>query len=158
MTTRPLQDGAGRAARELPPDAVRRQELAAALYARPEQLSHRLAELVDFHRREQKPMWWRMFDRADATADELRDDPGCIEGVVADGTPAVEKQSMVQTYRFDPAQECKLIAGARTQVMFTHNLQKMTLTSLDLERGVLQLKIGRKGLNEKFDGRFGTIG
>jgi uncharacterized protein len=155
---RRLQDEAGRETRELPPEAVRRQELAAALQTRPDPISHRLAELVDFHRREQKPMWWRMFDRADATADELRDDPGCIEGVTADGSPATEKQSLVQTYNFDPAQECKLAVGDRTQVMFAHNLQKMTLASLDLERGVLQLKISRKGLNEKFDGRFPVQG
>lgn len=149
-----LDDDTGGVARELSPEEVRRLELAAALQARPDQLSHRLAELVDFHRREQKPIWWRMFDRSDATAEELRDDPGCIEGVAADGAPILDKQSLIQTYRFDPAQECKLAAGTRTQVMFAHSLQKMTLASLDLECGTLQLKIGRKGLNEKFDGRF----
>jgi predicted RecB family nuclease len=141
-------------ARELPPEAIRRQELSVTLQARPDPISHRLAELVDFHRREQKPMWWRMFDRADAAPDELRDDPGCIEGVRAVGAPSVEKQSVVQKYTFDPAQECKLAAGARTQVLFAHNLQKMTLASLDIERGELQLKISRKGLGEKFGGRF----
>lgn len=141
-------------ARELPPEAMRRQELAVSLQARPDSLSHRLAELIDFHRREQKPMWWRMFDRADAAPDELRDDPGCIEGVRAVGAPSVEKQSVVQKYTFDPAQECKLAAGARTQILFAHNLQKMTLASLDIERGELQLKISRKGLGEKFGGRF----
>ena len=44
-------------------------------------------DLIDFHRREEKPMWWRMFDRADATPEELRDDSGCIEGVEASGSP-----------------------------------------------------------------------
>ena len=46
-----------------------------------------LADVIDFHRREEKPMWWRMFDRAEATPEALRDDPGCIEGVEADRTP-----------------------------------------------------------------------
>ena len=48
-------------------------------------------------------MWWRMFDRAVATAEELRDDSGCIEGIQAVGSPATEKQSQVQTYKFDPS-------------------------------------------------------
>ena len=70
-----------------------------------------LADVIDFHRREEKPMWWRMFDRAEATPEELRDDPACIEGMQAIGSPVPEKQSLVQAYRFDPSQECKLAAG-----------------------------------------------
>ena len=70
-----------------------------------------LADVMDFHRREEKPMWWRMFDRAAALPEERRDDPGCIEGLEADGDCVTEKKSLVQAYRFDPAQECKLAAG-----------------------------------------------
>ena len=104
-----------------------------------------LADLIDFHRREEKPMWWRMFDRAKAPSEELRDDPACIESIQAMGSPVSEKQSLVQTYRFDPSQECKLAAGDRSKVMFTHNLNaKFTLWELDASAGRLDLKIGRK--------------
>jgi hypothetical protein len=114
-----------------------------------------LADLIEFHRREEKPMWWRMFDRAKATPEELRDDPGCIEGVQALGLPTPQKQSFLQQYRFDPMQECKLAAGDRSRVMFTHNLEaKLTLSELDAAVGDLELKIGRKGLDEKFKGAF----
>jgi uncharacterized protein len=114
-----------------------------------------LADLIGFHRREEKPMWWRMFDRADATAQELRDDPGCIEGVRAVGSPVADKQSFVQAYSFDPAQECKLAAGEKTDVMFRFNLDtKLKLVALDASAGTLALKIGKKGLNEKFGGAF----
>ena len=88
-------------------------------------LENVLADLIDFHRREEKPMWWRMFDRADAIPEELRDDPGCIEGIQAIGSTATEKQSLVQTYSFDPSQECKLAAGDRFRMMFTYNLEPL---------------------------------
>lgn len=139
----------------LPPEVVARLDTAGKLRKQGDTNSVVLADLIDFHRREEKPMWWRMFDRAKATPEELRDDPGCIEGIQAVGTPATEKQSLVQTYRFAPSQECKLAAGDRSRVMFTHNLEaKLTLSTLDVSEGELQLRIGKKGLNEKFGGVF----
>jgi uncharacterized protein len=139
----------------LPPEVVARLDTAAQLHKRGDAISVVLADLIGFHRREEKPMWWRMFARAKATSEELRDDPGCIEGIQATGTPATEKQSFVQAYRFDPSQECKLAAGDRSRVMFTHNLEaKHTLSALDASKGELQLKISKKGLNEKFGGVF----
>lgn len=137
----------------LPPEALARLETAAKLRNQDDAISVVLADLIDFHRREKKPMWWRMFDRAKATSEVLRDDPGCIEGIQANGSPAPEKQSFVQTYRFDPSQECKLAAGDRA--MFTHNLEaKFTLSALDLAEGELQIKISQKNLNAKFAGAF----
>ncbi|MBZ5497781.1 MAG: TM0106 family RecB-like putative nuclease [Acidobacteriia bacterium] len=140
---------------DLPPEVFARLDTAAKLRKPSNGVSVVLADLIDFHRREEKPMWWRMFDRATATPEELRDDPGCIEGVQAVGSPASEKQSFVQQYRFDPAQECKLAPGDSSRVMFTHNLKaKLTLSKLDTSVGSLGLKIGKRVLNEKFSGAF----
>jgi predicted RecB family nuclease len=142
-------------AKELPPAVIARQEAVANLRRQTDALSGSLADLVDFHRREEKPMWWRMFDRAEATSEELRDDSGCIQGVEAVGTPTTEKHSLIQAYRFDPSQECKLAADGRTTVMFAHNIEaKFTPTALDTDEGTLQLKIGKKSLNEKLGGSF----
>ena len=139
----------------LPPQVIARQDTATKLRKQGDPVAVVLADLIDFHRREEKPMWWRMFDRAVATPEDLRDDPGCIEGVQAAGSPVPEKQSSVQTYRFDPSQECKLAAGDKSKVMFTHNLEaKFTLARLDASKGELQLKIGNKALTEKFRGAF----
>ena len=145
------------AALEPPPilsaEVVARLDTAAKLRQLGDTVSVVLADLCDFHRREEKPMWWRMFDRAAATAEELRDDSGCIEGVQAVGSPKIEKLSLFQTYRFDPSQECKLDTGDR--VMFTHNLDaKLTLLSLDVARGELQLKASKKLLSERLGGAF----
>ncbi|HRI04910.1 MAG TPA: TM0106 family RecB-like putative nuclease [Pyrinomonadaceae bacterium] len=142
-------------AKELSAEVIARLEVAKKLGERDDEISMVLADLVDFHRREEKPMWWRMFDRADATPEELRDDNGCIEGVETVGTPTPEKLSLVQSYRFDPAQECKLAGDGKSQVMFTHDLDaKITLFELDLAAGELKLKLSKKGLDEKFGGGF----
>ena len=90
------------------PEIAKRQELSAKLRAKGDPISVVLGDLVDFHRRELKPMWWKMFDRADASAEELRDDSACIEGLKAVGDCVAEKKSFLQKYTFDPSQECKL--------------------------------------------------
>ena len=93
-TAKPVEE------RELSEEAVARQSLAKQLRLKIDEPANVLADVVDFHRREQKPMWWRMFDRADASPEERRDDPGCIEGVQSDGDCVTEKKSLVQAYRF----------------------------------------------------------
>jgi predicted RecB family nuclease len=141
--------------KELSPEVIARQEAVMSLRKQEDPISIALADLIDFHRREEKPMWWRMFDRTEATAEELRDDSGCIQGVKAVGPPTAEKQSLVQSYHFDPSQECKLVADDKTKVMFSHDIEaKCTLAALDLDEGTLQLKIGKKALNEKYGGQF----
>ena len=137
----------------LSPEVVARLDIAAKLHKQGDAISVVLADLIDFHRRENKPIWWRMFDRAVATPEELRDDPGCIEGVQADGTPATEKKSLIRAYRFDPSQECKI--GNDDKVRFTHNLDAtFTLLGMDASTGQLRLKISQKSLNNKYGGAF----
>ncbi len=143
------------ASSEILPEVVARLETAAKLREQGDTQSGVLARLIDFHRREAKPGWWRMFDRAVATTDVLRDDPACIEGVQATGEPLPDKQSFIQSYRFDPSQECKVAPGGRVQVMFTHELKaKFGVPLLDTAMGRLELKIGKKSLNEKCAGAF----
>lgn len=147
------------APKEPRPEVIEQQALARQLQNRGDPVSLALADLVEFHRREEKPLWWRMFDRAKATAQELREDAACIEGVTAIGRPTGEAQSLVQRYRFDPAQECKLTPGDRCRVMFPHDLEtKFTLVELDVAAGGLALKIGRNTLDQRCDGRFPASG
>jgi uncharacterized protein len=146
-TTQPIVE------RELPPEAVARQALAAQLRHHHDEAAKVLADVVDFHRREEKPMWWRMFDRAAALPEERRDDPGCIEGLEAEGDCATEKKSLLQAYRFDPAQECKLSAG--DAVRFVDNLDVgYTIAAIDASAGCVTLKIGKKTLDERCAGTF----
>ncbi len=95
-----------------------------------------------------------MFDRADASAEELRDDSACIEGLKAVGGLRQPKKShSSRNCTFDPSQECKL--GTDDRIMFTHNLDaSFAIASIDLDLGELTLKIGKKGLEDKCQGKF----
>ena len=146
-TTQPMVE------RELPPEAVARQALAAQLRHHHDEAAKVLADVVDFHRREEKPMWWRMFDRAAALPEERRDDPGCIEGLEAEGDCATEKKSLLQAYRFDPAQECKLSAGDAVRFVDTLDVG-YTIAAIDASAGCVTLKIGKKTLDERCAGTF----
>ncbi len=139
---------------ELPPEVVARLGIVKQLRQRKgDEVAVVLADVTDFHRREQKPMWWRMFDRAAAFPDELRDDPGCIEGIETDGPCVTEKRSLVQSYRFDPSQECKLDEG--DSVKFVHNLDAtFTISAVDASAGRLTIKISKKNLDERCAGVF----
>ena len=117
-----------------------------------------LAELIDFHRRESKPVWWRFFDRCQSEPEALRDDNGCVAEVTAVGEPVPEKKSYIQTYQFDAAQECKLTAGSRSEVAFSHAKDiKFHLFAIDLNAGTLVLKATKAKL-ETFGGRFPSHG
>lgn len=145
--------------KELSPEVLGRIEVAKKLRERDDEISVSLADLIDFHRREEKPIWWRMFDRANSPPETLLDDSGCIQGIELNGTPVPEKLSFVQTYRYDPSQECKLSAGEKSKVMFTHNLEaKFTLFDLDAAAGIVKLKLSKKALDEKFGGVFPETG
>ncbi|BCA56414.1 hypothetical protein W02_35540 [Nitrospira sp. KM1] len=139
--------------REMAPIVIDRLQTVGDLRKLQNSTAAALADLVEFHRREQKPIWWRMFDRAAAAPDQRRDDPGCIEGIQSDGPCSTEKKSLVQGYEFDPAQECKLAKD--DQVRFAHNLDAtFTLTEIDAAAGRLKLKIGQQSLKTKCEGLF----
>ena len=69
-------------------------------------------QLLDFHRRAAKPVWWALFARMDMLEDELLDDPECLAGLQPDpaNPPIREKRSTVYTY-LAPDQETKLSTG-----------------------------------------------
>jgi uncharacterized protein len=144
---------------DLSPEVLARQETIRQLRELSDKIALTMADLIEFHRREAKPVWWRMFDRAEATSEQLHDDSACIEGVIAQGSPRVEKKSLVQRYRFEPSQECKLAGGGKTQVMFTHNLEmRFNLLTIDLATGELELKATQKSLDGKCNGSFPRVG
>ena len=79
--------------------------------AEPEEgrLDQLIGWLVEFHRREEKPMWWRMFDRHEMTVEERTDDPDCLASLIRTGTaPRPIKQSRALEYRYAVGQETRL--------------------------------------------------
>ena len=77
-----------------------------------QQLRELTFQLLDFHRRSAKPVWWAMFARMDMTEEELLEDMECLTGLTLDPAfpPASVKRSMRYTYRY-PEQESKLKSG-----------------------------------------------
>ena len=56
-----------------------------------------LAHLLEFHRREEKPIWWRRFDRMNMEESELIDDPDCLEGCNAPNVSQCRSDSRLPT-------------------------------------------------------------
>ena len=134
------------------------QETVGALKARPnDPIALILADLMGFHRREELPVWWRLFDLNEQTEGVLRDAPECLASITTQGAPRAEKQSLIQKYSFDASQECKMRDNAF--VMFQGHLNaKFTLLNLDLREGTLELKIGSKKIQKCFGGAFPSSG
>ena len=134
------------------------QEIMSGLRARHgDSVAWILADLMDFHRREDLPVWWRLFDRENLSEEELRDDPACVAGITSQGHPKADKRSLIQEYRFDPSQECKAMSG--DTVMFQGQLEaKFTIQHLDLRNGTLELKISSKKITDFFGGVFPATG
>ncbi len=87
---------------ELPPAADRSVE---------QQATWLLAQLLDWHRREDKSTWWEFFHRMEEmTEEELIDDRGPIAGLTYEGIVGVEKQSSIHRYRY-PKQDHEIRPG-----------------------------------------------
>ena len=62
-----------------------------------------LADLLDWHRREEKSQWWRWFElKDDLTIEELVGERDAIGGLTYVGDVRNEGRSLVRRYRFEP--------------------------------------------------------
>ena len=70
-----------------------------------------LAQLLEYHQREARPVWWAYFDRVAMLPEQVIEDSESIGGLEPDPDvePVPEKRSLVYTLRF-PAQDFKLSA------------------------------------------------
>ena len=138
--------------REPPPERAAAEQLAARLRTRAVEettdgerarLDELLGCLVEFHRREERPMWWALFERHDRkTVEERFDDPECLANVVRTDTPPVPvKKSRLLEYRFNPEQETKLHAGDQCQIAGDKG-PTYDITRLDAEAGLVEIKVG----------------
>ncbi|QEG17302.1 ATP-dependent RecD-like DNA helicase [Gimesia maris] len=111
------------------------------------QVQEMLAYLLEFHRREAKPVWWAMFDRADKSELELIEELDCLGGLTLTGEPPVTiKRSRGYRYEFDPQQDTKLAAGKKA--FFSHDLStRVEIHEFDSEGSVV-LKISAAKVNQ----------
>src|SRR5947209_3005684 len=58
-----------------------------------------IAYLIEFHRREHRPMWWNLFNRLEMTEEELFDDKDCLAGLIRTSRqPEPLKRSLLFEY------------------------------------------------------------
>jgi len=98
------------------------------------------AQLLDYHHRERKPVWWAFFDRIEQTPEELVEDADSIGLLEPTGEPP-EDAARSKVHRFTyPPQEHKLRVGA--QPFDEEGRGAGEIVELDREARVLALRRG----------------
>ncbi|HRP07454.1 MAG TPA: TM0106 family RecB-like putative nuclease, partial [Gemmatimonadales bacterium] len=105
-----------------------------------QRITRLLAWLLEFHRRDDKPMWWRYFNRLAMDEQELYDDPDCLAGLVrTDREPWPEAKSLVYQFRFDPEQETKFHQGSKVAIV-SDDTSNAEIDTFDPVAGLLTIK------------------
>ena len=123
--------------REAPPEKEERAALRAALLEVGQELA---GQLLDYHDRERKPVWWAFFDRVEMTPDELVEDADSIGLLAPTGESGPVKRSVVHVFEFPP-QEHKLRINTSPLDPATRK-HAGDIVALDREERRLELKRG----------------
>ena len=109
--------------------------------SREEQARWLLAQMLWWHRREQKPQWWAHFQRLRMADEELFHESEAIGGVTYEGVRGEVARSLVHRYRFEP-QEHKIRAGHHA---FDPRTKKSAGEVVDVDdvAGWIELKRGK---------------
>ncbi len=128
---------------EVEEELAEREALREELLARDEETARLAGLLLEYHRREAKPVWWAYFRRQEMTSSELVEDAESIGGLEWDGEePEAHKQSHIYTLSF-PTQQHKLDAGDEVVDPRTGK-GAGSLVELDDVAGRLKLRRGPK--------------
>jgi uncharacterized protein len=98
-----------------------------------------LADLLDWHRREAKPSWWRYFYLGTLSPGELIGEPDALGGLAGGAVVDQVKKSVVRRFSFPP-QEHKFSAGDKARDPATD--KQWSICAVDDARGTVDLKIG----------------
>jgi uncharacterized protein len=103
-----------------------------------------MAQVVEYHHRESRPVYWSMFRRMEAEPEALVDDPECLGRLVPDGAtePRKEARSIAERLLFPP-QETKLRAGSSV-LDPRDGGNPGSIVGIDVEKGWVDLKRGPK--------------
>lgn len=109
-----------------------------------EKLQGLRAHLLEFHWREAKPIWWRMFNWSGMTEEELAEEFECLAGLRrTTRPPKADGRRLLVEYAFDPDQATKL--GQDSKCLLAENLRfKTTIAEFDPINGRLWLPASSK--------------
>jgi predicted RecB family nuclease len=128
---------------ETPEIAAETAELQERLLARDDPVLRLAGQLLDYHRREAKPVWWAFFDRKGRTPEELEEfDVEAIGGIELGGDPVPAAKSLAFPFTFPPQQH-KLDPGDEVFDPLTLGAAGH-IESIDDAEGRLWLKRGPK--------------
>jgi predicted RecB family nuclease len=106
----------------IPDDPSERDAEQAALWT--------LAHVLDFHRREQKSLWWEHFRLADLDADELLHERAALSGLQFEDRVGGTDKAPVHRYRFGP-QDAELRGGEDLRSLGGASYGKVEAVSLE---------------------------
>ena len=118
------------------PETVR---IRSALLAGEGQARVLLADLLDWHRREDKPAWWRYFYVRTLSPAELTGEPDALGGLTGGEVVGQVKRSVVRRFWF-PAQEHKFSKDGTGCDPATD--KQWSICDVDDSRGTIDLKVG----------------
>jgi predicted RecB family nuclease len=98
-----------------------------------------LADLLDWHRREDKPAWWRYFYLRGLSSAELIGEPDALGGLTGGGVVGQVKKSVVRRFSFPP-QEHKFSIGDTAVDPETE--RGWPVWVVDDATGTIELKVG----------------
>ncbi len=106
-----------------------------------------LADLLGFHRREEKPEWWAQFDRQEKSHEDLVDDAECLGNLTLDADAPVGSidRSRLYTYTFPP-QDTKLKVGSDALLRSFESAGTIHQLDSDLGRVVIKRGANRDAL------------
>jgi uncharacterized protein len=107
-----------------------------------EQARWTLAQLVGWHRREDKPVWWEHFHRMGLGDEELIDDSDALGGLTFDAEVRDAKGRAVNRYRFEPGQDHKIQIGRSPRDPAT-NRSPGSVDGLDEGNGTIDVRPSR---------------
>ncbi len=87
------------------PEKEERARLRDDLLAVGDPVAELAANLLDYHDRERKPVWWAFFDKLELTPEELVLDADAIGNLESIGAPRPDKRSLVYTLAYPPQEQ-----------------------------------------------------
>lgn len=107
-----------------------------------------LAQLLEYHHREARPVWWELFELAGLREDERFEQLACLAGLRRTARPPFTiDQSLAFEYAFDPAQDSRIAAGGKARVA-QHLDAQVSVAELDARAERIVLKITQAALEK----------